>query len=68
MAPNANGSAGDPSILRKQHQDYAQQLEALQSRPRLSDDEQREETRLKKLKLHIKDQLNELESHNGQAS
>ena len=40
-----------------QHSDYAHKLEELGSRPHLSDQEQIEEVRLKKLKLNAKDQI-----------
>ena len=43
--------------LVQQHSDYAQQLDALEARPHLTDQEQIEETRLKKLKLRLKDQM-----------
>ena len=43
--------------LVEQHTDYAHKLEELASRPHLSEQEQVEEVRLKKLKLRIKDQI-----------
>jgi uncharacterized protein len=43
--------------LVNQHSDYAHKLEELSSRPHLSDQEQIEEVRLKKLKLNAKDQI-----------
>jgi uncharacterized protein YdcH (DUF465 family) len=43
--------------LVNQHSDYAHKLEELESRPHLSDQEQIEEVRLKKLKLNAKDQI-----------
>lgn len=46
--------------LAKQHCDYKKQLEALSSRPYLGPAEQIEETRLKKLKLRLKDQMQEM--------
>jgi len=50
----------DPVQLQKQHSEYDRQLHTLASMPYLSPDEEIEETRLKKLKLHIKDQLQHL--------
>jgi hypothetical protein len=43
--------------LEQEHRRYSEQLEALIQKPYLSQEEQLEEVRLKKLKLHIKDQL-----------
>jgi hypothetical protein len=43
--------------LEQQHRRYSEQLEQLTHQPYLSEDQQLEEVRLKKLKLHIKDQL-----------
>lgn len=48
--------------LHEEHHRYAQQLEELLQKPYLSEDEQVEETRLKKLKLHAKDMIHSLES------
>lgn len=42
------------------HSDYDRRLEQLEAMTHLSDDEQMEEVRLKKLKLHLKDQMNDL--------
>ena len=44
--------------LAEQHAHYHQQLEALESKPRLTPEEEMEEHRLKKLKLRLKDQMN----------
>ena len=41
--------------LHAEHRRYAQRLEELLQKPYLSTDEQLEEVRLKKLKLHAKD-------------
>jgi hypothetical protein len=47
--------------LHSEHRRYAQRLEELIQKPYLSDDEQLEEVRLKKLKLHAKDLICALE-------
>jgi uncharacterized protein YdcH (DUF465 family) len=43
--------------LSERHSEYDKILVELESKPHLSDEEQIEETRLKKLKLHAKDQM-----------
>jgi uncharacterized protein len=43
--------------LAGQHSEYAQQLDSLESLPHLTYEEQMEETRLKKMKLRLKDQM-----------
>lgn len=59
MDLEANGQPDSEAIrqLEEQHRHYSEKLEALLQKPWLSEDEQLEEVRLKKLKLHIKDQL-----------
>ena len=47
--------------LAHEHAAYDQRLGALICQSRLSDDEQIEETRLKKLKLRLKDEMQEIE-------
>lgn len=54
--------------LEEQHRRYSEQLEALIQKPYLSEDEQVEEVRLKKLKLHIKDQVVALRNGHPQAA
>ncbi len=49
--------------LATQHSAFARQLDALESLPHLSEEEQLEETRLKKLKLRLKDQMEAIVSH-----
>ena len=43
--------------LASQHSEFAQKLDALEALPHLTHEEQMEETRLKKLKLRLKDQM-----------
>jgi hypothetical protein len=47
--------------LHAEHRRYAQRLDELLEKPYLSEDEQLEEIRLKKLKLHAKDLIYALE-------
>jgi hypothetical protein len=47
--------------LHAEHRRYAQRLDELIQKPYLSQDEQLEEVRLKKLKLHAKDLIYALE-------
>lgn len=47
--------------LQAEHSRYAQRLDELVQKPYLSEDEQLEETRLKKLKLHAKDLIQAIE-------
>lgn len=47
--------------LREEHSQYSQKLEALLSKPYVSEDEKIEEVRLKKLKLRLKDQISSLD-------
>jgi uncharacterized protein len=46
--------------LATQHCEYKKRLEALASRPYLTPEEQIEEIRIKKLKLRLKDQMQEI--------
>jgi hypothetical protein len=47
--------------LQAEHHRYTQRLEELLQKPYLSEEEQLEEVRLKKLKLHAKDLIQSLE-------
>ena len=47
--------------LHTEHRRYAQRLEELLQKPYLTEDEQLEEVRLKKLKLHAKDLIYAIE-------
>ena len=52
--------------LAQEHQQYAQKLESLVTKRFLSDEEQLEETRLKKLKLRTKDQMEQIAGQRSQ--
>jgi hypothetical protein len=64
-----NGSTLGEEIgrLQAEHRRYAQRLEELLQKPYLSTDEELEEVRLKKLKLHAKDLIYALEHHRSPA-
>ena len=47
-----------------QHSEFARKLDALESLPHLTEEEQLEETRLKKMKLRLKDQMEAIVAHN----
>lgn len=47
--------------LADEHTQYSQRLDSLVSKKYLSEEEKVEEVRLKKLKLHLKDQMESLE-------
>jgi hypothetical protein len=55
-AKNLPGGEGIQE-LEAQHRRYSEQLDVLVHQPYLSEDEQLEEVRLKKLKLYIKDKM-----------
>jgi uncharacterized protein YdcH (DUF465 family) len=46
--------------LAEQHSHFHQQLEAIEAKPRLSLADEEEENRLKKQKLRLKDQMNQI--------
>lgn len=51
--------------LAAQHSDYDRRIEELGSRRYLSPEEQEEEARLKRMKLHLKDQMEHLVEEHG---
>ncbi len=46
--------------LADQHHEYKRKVEALEAKPALTTEEELEEHRLKKLKLHIKDEMEQI--------
>jgi len=50
--------------LASQHSEYARQLDSLETLPHPTYDQELEETRLKKLKLRLKDQMEAIMSQN----
>lgn len=65
LEPIGQPDSEEINRLEAEHRHYSEKLEALLQKPWLSEDEQLEEVRLKKLKLHIKDQLTMRRSHTG---
>ena len=53
-------SDGEYRHLAEQHSQYHRELEALEAKSHLSPEEEVEEHRLKKVKLQLKDQMNEI--------
>ena len=49
--------------LAQQHSEFAHKLDELEALPHLTDQEQLEEHRLKKIKLQLKDQMEAILSH-----
>jgi uncharacterized protein len=47
-------------LLAQQHSDYSRRLSELEARPHLTSEEQVEEVKLKKMKLRLKDQMQEM--------
>ena len=50
-------------VLATQHTEFAHKLDELEALPHLTDQEQLEETRLKKIKLRLKDEMKAIMSH-----
>jgi hypothetical protein len=59
-----NGEGIGIQELEARHRRYSEQLEALIQKPYLSEEEQLEEVKLKKLKLRVKDEM--VARRNGQ--
>ncbi len=46
--------------LAEKHAEYAKLIDTIEAKPHLTDQDEIEEHRLKKLKLHLKDQMHEI--------
>ncbi|MEJ5369457.1 MAG: YdcH family protein [Bryobacteraceae bacterium] len=46
--------------LAEKHAEYKRMIEAIESKPHLTPEDELEEHRLKKLKLHVKDQMHQI--------
>ena len=55
-------------MLAGQHAQLKHQIDEIEARPLVTGDDEIEEQRLKKLKLHVKDQMNELLEHAKQTA
>ncbi|MDQ2712590.1 MAG: YdcH family protein [Acidobacteriota bacterium] len=51
---------GEFRTLSEQHAQLKRQIEAIEAKSHVTDSDELEEQRLKKLKLHVKDQMNEM--------
>jgi hypothetical protein len=62
MTQNSGQTEATPTLqqLESEHQQHERRLEELQRRSWLSPEEEMEEKRLKKIKLHLKDQMERL--------
>ena len=58
-APNSLGR------LQEQHREYEAKLESLLQRPYLTEEEKLQQIRLKKLKLHVKDEMASLKGYSA---
>lgn len=56
-------TSGEFRSLAEKHAEYHKRLEELESKPRLTLEDEAEEQRLKKQKLHLKDQMNAIIAH-----
>ena len=65
LTPREQFLTGPDELQRlvQEHSQYSQRLESLTQKRYLTDDEKLEEVRLKKLKLRLKDQMQNLEHH-----
>ncbi len=54
--------------LSEQHAHLKHQIEEIESKPHVTGEDELEEQRLKKLKLHIKDEMNEIMASSRQAA
>jgi uncharacterized protein YdcH (DUF465 family) len=54
--------------LSEQHAHLKHQIEEIESKPHVTSEDELEEQRLKKLKLHIKDEMNEIMASSRQAA
>ncbi len=54
--------------LVEQHARLKREVEAIEAKPHVTEEDELEEQRLKKLKLHLKDQMNEMLANYRQAA
>jgi hypothetical protein len=57
IEPNGSPDSETLHRLEEEHRHYSEKLEHLMHKPYLSEEDKLEEVRLKKLKLHVKDQM-----------